>query len=222
MVWTWRPGRLLSAERTESTRDSQQISTNFLSACNGGHQALTKGCSCMKKSLPFKASLVQLRHQAKDLLKEFRAGKQEAITRFSEHHGRATNSDGATLSDAQFVVAREYGFASWPKLKQHLDLMTRVDKRVQKLRAEFAAGDRETKLRLLRTAHSRLRFEDYNPDAASLSEADARLLVANEEGYAFWSKYDSFLHLDPAVQAVISAVRTGDLTKLREILRFDP
>lgn len=74
---------------------------------------------------------------------------------------------------------------------------------------------------MLRTAHSPLRFENYDPDAPSLSEADARLLVANEEGYAFWSKYDSFLHLDPAVEAVISAVRTGDLAKLREILRSD-
>src|SRR5689334_14542209 len=114
----------------------------------------------MKKSLPFEASLPQLRHQAKDLLKEFRAGNQQAIARFREHHARATKSDAVRLSDAQFVVAREYGFASWPKLKQHLGLMTRVDSRVQKLRAEFAAGDRETKMRLLRTAHSAQRFEN--------------------------------------------------------------
>jgi hypothetical protein len=176
----------------------------------------------MKKSLPFQANLVQLRHQARDLLKEFRAGGQEAIARFREHHAHATERRAAGLSDAQFVVAREYGYASWSKLKQHLELLTGVDSRVQKLRAEFAAGDRETKLRLLRPAHSTLRFENYDPDAASISEADARLLIANEEGYAFWSKYDSFLHLDPAVQAVIAAVRVGDLAKLREILRSDP
>ena len=191
----------------------------------------------MKKSLPSQASLVQLRHQAKDLLREFRAGSQEAIARFHEHLRRnkphngadapvrlahATKSGAVTLSDAQFVVAREHGFASWPKLKEHIEILTSVDSRIQKLRAEFAAGDRETKLRLLRPAHSRVRFENYDPDAASLSEADARLLVANEEGYAFWSKYDSFLHLDPAVQAVITAVRAGDLAKLREILRSDP
>jgi ankyrin repeat protein len=176
----------------------------------------------MKKSLPFQANLVQLRHQAKDLLKEFRTGGQEAIARFREHHVHAIERGAATLGEAQFVVAREYGFASWPKLKQHVELLTGVDSRIQKLRAEFGAGDRETKLRLLRPAHSTLRFENYDPDAPSISEADARLLVANEEGYAFWSKYDSFLHLDPAVQAVIAAVRVGDLAKLREILRSDP
>src|SRR5204863_9455529 len=28
-----------------------------------------------------------------------------------------------SLSDAQLVIAREYGFDSWPKLKQHVDSM---------------------------------------------------------------------------------------------------
>src|SRR5262249_423704 len=52
--------------------------------------------------------------------------------------------------------------------------------------------------------------------------ADARLLVANQEGYAFWSKYESFLHLDQAVQMVIAATRAGDLSRLSEILRAEP
>ncbi|HWB82958.1 MAG TPA: hypothetical protein VG675_02375 [Bryobacteraceae bacterium] len=175
----------------------------------------------MKKSLPPQVSFIQLKHQAKDLLKEFRVGGQEVMARFREHHGRAAERSAATLSDAQLVLAREYGFASWPKMKQHIELLASVDSRIQKLRAEFATGDREARLRLLRPAHSKMRFENYDPDAPSLSEADARLLVANEEGYAYWSKYDSFLHLEPAVQAAIAAVRIGDLAKLREILRSD-
>jgi ankyrin repeat protein len=176
----------------------------------------------MKKSLPPQISFVQLKHQAKDLLKEFRAGNPEAAARFRERHSRAIKGGAVTLSDAQLVVAREYGFASWPKMKQHVELLTSVDSHIQRLRAEFSTGDRETRLRLLRPAHSKARFENYDPDAPSLSAADARLLVANEEGYAYWSKYDSFLHLEPAVQDVIAAVRTGDLAKLREILRSDP
>jgi hypothetical protein len=148
----------------------------------------------MKKSLPAHVSLLQLKHQAKDLLKEFRAGRLEATARFREHQARATQGGAVRLSDAQLVVAREYGFASWPRLKQHIELLTSVDTRIQKLRAEFAAGDRETRLRLFRPAHSKVRFENYDPDARSLSEADARLLIANEEGYAYWSKYECFLH----------------------------
>jgi hypothetical protein len=176
----------------------------------------------MNKHLPARPSLTQLKHQAKDLLKNFRAGTQDAILLFQEHHPDLADRNAITLSDAQFVVARDYGFATWPKLKRHIELLTNVDNRVEKLRTAFAAGDRETRLRLLSPAHTKVRFENYDPDAAEISEADARLLVANEEGYAYWSKYESFLHLDPVVQAVIGAVRTGDLVKLREILRSDP
>jgi uncharacterized protein len=66
------------------------------------------------------------------------------------------------------------------------------------------------------------RFENYDPDAASLSDADARLLIANQEGYANWGKYESYLHLDPAVQRVIVAVRSGDIETLRDTLDADP
>jgi hypothetical protein len=31
------------------------------------------------------------------------------------------------LSDAQLVIAREYGFESWPKLKTHVDAVARGD-----------------------------------------------------------------------------------------------
>jgi hypothetical protein len=176
----------------------------------------------MKKSLPAQPSLIQLKHQAKDLLKEFRAGGQEAAARFREHHPHPAEPGAATLSDAHLVMAREYGFASWPRFKQHVDLVADVESRVLRLQSEFASGDRQTKLRLLATAHARERFQNYDPDAALLSDADARLLFANQKGYAYWNKYDSFLHLDPAVQTATAAVRTGDLATLREILRAEP
>ena len=175
----------------------------------------------MKKSLPAQPSLTQLKHQAKDLLKQFRAGTREALARFYEHHPHSESS-ATTLSDAQLVIAREYGFASWPKLKHHVDLLGDIEARIGRLQSEFASGDLETKLHLLEAAHSKQRFESYDPYAASLSYADARLLIANQEGYAYWDKYDSFLHLDPSVQMVISAVRSGDLPKLREILEYNP
>ena len=74
----------------------------------------------------------------------------------------------------------------------------------------------------MKPAHDRRRFENYDPDAASISDADARLLIANEEGYAFWQKYESFLHLDADVRDVIAAVRAGDRERLLEVLRDDP
>lgn len=96
------------------------------------------------------------------------------------------------------------------------------EQRIVRLQAEFAAGDAETRRRLLRPAHAKERFENYDPDAPSLSDADARLLIANQEGYAYWGKYESYLHLEPAVQRVIVAVRSGDIETLRDTLRADP
>src|SRR5436853_2763055 len=52
------------------------------------------------RPLPDRPDLRHLKNQAKDL---FRAG------------------DANSLADAQFQIARLYGFASWPKLKAHVD-----------------------------------------------------------------------------------------------------
>src|ERR1700720_2783310 len=93
--------------------------------------------------------------------------------------------------------------------------------RVVRLQAEFAAGDAGTRRRLLQPAHAKERFENYDPDAPSLSDADARRLIANQEGYATWSKYESYLHLAPTVQRVIVAVRHGDIETLRDALGAD-
>jgi hypothetical protein len=65
--------------------------------------------------LPARPNLLQLRHQAKDLLRGAKAGTEEALDRL-----RAV-SDRPSLSAAQLAVAREYGFASWPRLKLEVD-----------------------------------------------------------------------------------------------------
>lgn len=57
------------------------------------------------RPLPDRPNLRHLKDQAKDLLK---AG------------------DVASLNEAQFEVARIYGFASWPKLKAHVDLLEEI------------------------------------------------------------------------------------------------
>lgn len=70
----------------------------------------------MNKSLPERSDLEQLKKQAKDLLNEVRAGQSEAVTRIGKE-------DTATfvLNDAQRILAREYGFASWAKFKLHVE-----------------------------------------------------------------------------------------------------
>jgi hypothetical protein len=55
--------------------------------------------------LPANPSLRHLKDQARDLLRD---------------------SKVASLTDAQFRIARRYGFASWPKLKAHVDSLTEI------------------------------------------------------------------------------------------------
>jgi hypothetical protein len=176
----------------------------------------------MTKELPIRPSLIQLKNQAKDLLRNFHAGEKDAVSRFGQNRPRSSDPLQPILADAQFAIAREYGFSSWPKLKRHVESLETFEARVVRVRNDFAEGDLEIRQRLLKPAHAKERFENYDPNASALSEADARLLIANEEGYAFWSKYESFLHLDPAVRDVITAVRAGDLEGLQKVLQAEP
>jgi hypothetical protein len=84
--------------------------------------------------LPVRPDLDQLRQQAKDLLRAAKDGDGEALTRI-----RAV-SDRLILKSAQLAIAREYGFASWPKLKTEVErreiLNSRDLSRLTKLLAE--------------------------------------------------------------------------------------
>ncbi len=74
-------------------------------------------------SLPARPSLEQLRKRSKELLRAIRAADAAALERLRTHRSR--NASDATLADAQLVVAREHGFASWARLKHHLQAIER-------------------------------------------------------------------------------------------------
>jgi len=65
----------------------------------------------------------QLRRQARELLEAYRAQSLDAIIEVAAHHRTATPETFA-LHDAQFVLARPYGFESWPKLKAAVEGVT--------------------------------------------------------------------------------------------------
>src|SRR5215475_7876765 len=84
----------------------------------------------MLKPLPSRPNLEQLKNQAKDLLKAYQSAHAESFQRIQASHPDYSNADENkirdakfSLSDAQLVIAREYGFASWPKLKDHVDAL---------------------------------------------------------------------------------------------------
>lgn len=77
--------------------------------------------SAFRRTLPARPDLDQQKTLAKELLRAFRGGDGEAIARI-----RAVLPDkrDASLTDAQFVLAREYGFASWRELKERVEQLT--------------------------------------------------------------------------------------------------
>jgi len=79
------------------------------------------------RKLPDKPNLNQLKKQAKDLLKAFQAAEPTAIDEVRAHHPdpmSGTQGQLRQLNDAQLVLARAYGFESWPKLKAFVDGVT--------------------------------------------------------------------------------------------------
>ncbi len=95
----------------------------------------------MSEPIPERADVRQLRIQAKELLRSLQSG--EAVV------------DGARLaapklSDAQLIIARKYGFESWPKLVDKLETPVLLDK----LKTALEAGDAGAAEKLLKTKAS--------------------------------------------------------------------
>ena len=84
----------------------------------------------MSDSLPERPDLGQLRRQAKELRDAARRGDAAAVERFGRHHPAALRG-AASLASAQLVIARELGFASWPRLKAAIDTAADADRRAQ-------------------------------------------------------------------------------------------
>lgn len=68
------------------------------------------------RHFPVHPNLEQLRHQAKDLLRAIHRGDSDALADLGEFHPESIESAAARLADAQLVLARSYGLASWPRL----------------------------------------------------------------------------------------------------------
>jgi hypothetical protein len=69
-----------------------------------------------ERHLPVRPNLNQLKHQAKDLLRALHQSDPLAIADLQQHHPENLNPVDAKLADAQLVLAKSYGNASWPRL----------------------------------------------------------------------------------------------------------
>src|SRR5262245_19041436 len=203
----------------------------------------------MNQSLPARPNLEQLKNQAKDLLKSIQSGDADASQRLRENHPHGSaqrlRADELTLADAQLVIAREYGFASWPKLKEHVEaVLLDTDDPMELFKKAFAEDDADLFRRLLER-HPDLKAKINEPvaafDAPVITRVRSRemlevLLAAGADINAksrWWAGGFGLLHgASPelatyaiergAVVDVHAAARLGLTAKLHELIETDP
>jgi hypothetical protein len=166
----------------------------------------------MSKSLPARPSLEQLQKQAKELLRQYRAGDAIARQRIHSAYPGRTHREAA-LADAQFALAREYGFETWATLKHSVEagklrLLDRYEQMAEELAAAYNAIDSGAIQRLndvLGTSISpdqlRARVQQrLRPLAvqSSLDSAGARLFIAQLYDFESWADLVKSISHSPA------------------------
>ncbi|HTL56669.1 MAG TPA: ankyrin repeat domain-containing protein [Candidatus Limnocylindrales bacterium] len=132
----------------------------------------------MSKSLPARPNLEQLKNQAKELLKSHKSADPESLRRIQANHPRLA---GIPLTDigkakfllnhAQLVIAREYGFPTWAKLKERVEtiLLESADP-MELFKQAFTKNDAAT-LRQLFARYPEIKAKINEPVAAFDSPA---------------------------------------------------
>jgi hypothetical protein len=98
------------------------------------------------RTLPANLRLTHLKKKAKALLKAHRSGSADAVSRLRLSVAKLADATDAeivsarfALLDAQFVIAREYGFEHWQALEAQIagpiDIPARIDAYFNALRA---------------------------------------------------------------------------------------
>ena len=156
--------------------------------------------------LPDRPSLEQLRKQAKELLKQLRNGDPPATERLRKFKPRVNEP---ILTDAQFVLAREHGFESWPRLVHYIQNAQSPDLEQHRriaadLLAVYNSADSEAAARLNDLFHSTLNIEQIRdfirdklfnlPDTQrrinNFTLSDAQHVLARMYGFTDWSELE--------------------------------
>jgi ankyrin repeat protein len=149
------------------------------------------------RGLPGNANLEQLRNGAKSFLKAIRAGDAGAADVAREFHPRYDALVEFRLADAQLVIARSYGFASWPKLKAWLELSA---------------------------AYSR--SPHHEPERPDRLDEFLRLACLNygDDDPARWRRASEMLDAEPELGRanLCAAAAAGDLEAARALIDADP
>lgn len=186
----------------------------------------------MTSPLPERPNLEQLKRQAKDLLHAARNRDAAQLARFQALPGFAGKPAGEltpvviSLHDAQSVVAREYGFASWNALRDRveeltLDLATATREFIEA--ATSGCSDRAERLLELRPAvatanfHCALLLSDSDAVASRLAKDPT--LATRAGGPRNWTPLQYLCHTslphrrDAATQAKAAAIARDLITR---------
>lgn len=149
------------------------------------------------RSLPRHPSLEHLRNEARELQRRLGEGEASSLELAREFHSRFAQRAGHfSLSDAQLIVARSYGYASWPSLKGHVETITAYTRNPGQLGAQEEPADEFLRLACL----------NYGGDDLSHPARAADML-----------------HADPqlARRSIYSAAVVGDVAATERMLRAD-
>ncbi len=194
------------------------------------------------RELPAHPSLEQYKKQAKEFLKACKSGDPESLRRMKEHPRPDKASDSvlpaakATLADAQFVLAREHGFESWPKFVKHIEgLRGELSPAAVWRRAESAmiAGDLATLESLLRDYGDVIRGHHPSHDddylAPDYQAGDARAIIASTHHFESWNQFathaENLKNRNSPIarfEAAVDAIVSGEVATLEKLLHRDP
>ena len=146
--------------------------------------------------LPDEPNFEQLRKQAKDLRRAVLAHDPGALAEVAEYVPDAAGE--VPLRTAQLVVARRYGFASWARLKRHVEIIEHYSRFPDRVAGDGAPAD--TFLRLACLSYA----DDDQPER----RAQARRLLAE--------------HPEISGETVHAAATAADTAALRRFLDADP
>lgn len=195
-------------------------------------------------------NLDQQKKQARELLRAIRAGSADALTRLRDQHIRwvkvadTTAQREIALHDAQFVIAREQGFASWTKLKayaepsphaRHTRLfvadMSWISDRVHGL-LQTRSSASPAALEQIREWHPRFDgCSDEEIRQAPFTEQDAQLVYAREHGFDSWDDLarrvtllasDSSVAAGEPFLAAFEALKCADVAALKNLVTRNP
>jgi ankyrin repeat protein len=209
----------------------------------------------MSNSLPPRPSLEQIKKQAKEFLQSLRSREPQAAQRIREFHpefSKLHDSELAnvkfSLADAQLTLAREYGFASWARLKARVQMLVASHDPAVAFQAAILANDATRAAALLEEFPAlRERLNEPLPDygfgttplIAAVQRTNRQMIDlllrtgADINGRSHWwagsfgvlddeRGLADFLIARGARVDAHAAARLGMLDRLRELVAADP